>query len=108
MRAGMRDEYLSPTARALLGFLQPSGGPSAAARARDVAPQAWDEMLEIALWHGVAPLLHRALQSGDALAQAPEHVRTRLEEERRATALLTLRKYGEFRRIAQALREQNI
>jgi hypothetical protein len=65
-------------------------------------------MLELAVQHGVAPLLHRALQSDDALADLPEPVCTRLKEERRATALLNLRKYGEFRRIAQALRDRNI
>lgn len=104
----IRHEGLSPGARALLGFLQPAGGPGAAVRARDLPPQAWEQILEIALWHGVAPLLHRALQSGGALDELPEPVRTRLKEERHATALLNLRKYGEFRRIAQALRERNI
>ena len=101
-------ERLNPGARALLGFLRSAGGPGVAARVRELPPQAWDEILTIALRHGVAPLLHRALQSGGALAEAPDHVRTRLEEERHATALLNLRKYGEFRRIAQALRERNI
>jgi hypothetical protein len=104
----IRFEGLSPSAHALLGFLAPAGGPVAAARARDLPPQAWEPILEIALRHGVAPLLHRALQSGAALDELPESVRTRLKEERRATALLNLRKYGEFRRIAQALRERNI
>ena len=101
-------ERLSAGARALLGFLRSAAGPGVAARVRELPPQAWDEILTIALRHGVAPLLHRALQSGGALAEAPDHVRTRLEEERHATALLNLRKYGEFRRIAQALRERNI
>ena len=102
------DERLGPGASALLGFLQPNGGPAAAARARDLPSQTWDETLEIALRHGVAPLLHRALKSGGALAELPERVRTRLEEERRTNGLLNMRKYGEFRRIAQALHEQNI
>ena len=73
-----------------------------------MTPQAWDDTLETALRHGVAPLLHRALQSGDALAEAPEHVRTLLKNERRAIGLLNMRKYGEFRRIARTLRERNI
>lgn len=106
--ASNRHERLSPGARALIGLLQSSGGPGAAARARDLPPRAWDQTLEIALRHGVAPLLHRALQSGGALAEVPEHVRERLKQERRATALINLRKYGEFRRIARALRERNI
>jgi len=102
------DERLSPAASALLGLLRPAGVLEVAARARKLPPPAWDEIIELAQRHGVAPLLHRALQSGGALAQLPEHVRTRLEQERRATAMLNMRKYGEFRRIAQALRERNI
>ena len=103
-----RHEGLSPGARTLLGFLRSGGGAGTAAHARDLPPQTWDETLEIALRHGVAPLLHRALQSGGALAELPEHVRTQLELDRRATGLLNMRRYGEFRRIAQALRERNI
>ena len=106
--ASILHERLNPGARALLGFIQPAGGPETAARVRDLPPQAWDETLAIALQHGVAPLLHRALQSGGALAGLPDHVRTRLEEERRATAFVNLRKLGEFRRIARALRERDI
>jgi hypothetical protein len=101
-------ERWSPGARALLGFLRNSAGPGMADRVRELPPPAWDETLEIALRHGVAPLLHYALQAGGALAQLPQPVRTRLEEERGRTGLLNLRKYGEFRRIAQALRERNI
>jgi len=103
-----RHERLSAGARALLGFLQPAGGLAAAARVRDLPPQTWNQMLELALRHGVAPLLHRALQSGGALAGLPDPVRARLEEERRATALVNLRNLGQFRRIAQALRERDI
>jgi hypothetical protein len=101
-------ERLSPGARALIGFLQPAGGSAAAADVRDLSPQAWDETLAIALRHGVAPLLHRALQSGGALAGLPDYVRARLEEERRATALVNLRNLGQFWRIARALRERKI
>ncbi len=103
-----RYERLSPGARALLGFLQPAGGPEAAARVRDLPRQTWDETLAIALRHGVAPLLHRALQSGGALAGLPHHVRTRLEEQRRATGLVNLRNFGQFRGIARALRAWDI
>jgi hypothetical protein len=103
-----RHERLSFGASALLALLRPAGALGVAAGMRELSPQAWEEMLELALRHGVAPLLHRALQSKGVLADAPEHVRTRLPQERRATALLNLRKYGEFRRIAQALRERNI
>jgi hypothetical protein len=98
----------SPGARALLGLLQPAAGPDAAARVRDLPANAWDEALELALRHKLAPLLHRELQSGAGLAQLPQHVRARLEEERRATALANLRNLGEFRRIARALRAQDI
>ncbi len=101
-------ESLSPGALALLEFLQPADGPGALARKRHVPPQAWEQLLEIALRHGVAPLLHRALQSGGALDEIPEPVRTRLKEERHAIALLNLRKYGQFRRVVQALREREV
>lgn len=101
-------ERLTPGACALLGFLRSAGGAGLRAQAHHLPAQAWDEALEIALRHGVAPLLHHALLAGDALADAPEHVCTRLKEERRATGLLNLRRYGEFRRIATALRERNI
>jgi Uncharacterised nucleotidyltransferase len=99
-------ERLSPGARALLELLRPANG--AAARVRDLPPQTWDEILDLALRHGVAPLLHRAVLSRDALADLPNPVRSRLEEERRATALVNLRNLGQFRRIAQALRERDI
>ena len=103
-----RYERLSPGARALLGFLHPAGGVEAAARALELPARAWEETLATALRHGVAPLLHRALQSGGALARLPDQVRARLEEERRATALANLRNLGQFQRIAQALRERGI
>src|SRR5450759_418927 len=106
--ASNQNEHLSPGARALLGFLQPAAGAAAAGRVGELSPQVWDEILGIALRHGVAPLLHRALQSNGALGRLPNPIRTRLEEERRATALDNLRNYGEFRRIARALRERGI
>jgi hypothetical protein len=103
-----RHERLSPGACALLGFLQPDVGRAVAARVWDLPPQEWGETLELALRHGVAPLLHRALQLGAALDRLPEYVRTSLEEERCATALENLRRLGQFRCIASALREQGI
>ncbi len=102
-----RRENLSPGARALLALLRPAGG-AAAARVQEFPPQVWNEILELAQRHGVAPLLDRALQSAAAPAAFPQRVRTRLAEERRATALVNLRNLGEFRRIAQALRERDI
>jgi hypothetical protein len=48
------------------------------------------------------------LQSGGAFAELPEHVRTSLEEERRATALTNLRNLGQFQRITKALQEKGI
>ncbi len=106
--ASDRFERLSPGASALLGLLRPRAGAAAAARIGELPPQAWDETLGLALRHGVAPLLHRALQSGSALGQLPAPVRARLEEERRATALDNLRNYGQFRRVARALHERGI
>ncbi len=99
---------MNPCERALLGLLQPVGVSAVAARARDLRPETWDQILTIALRHGVAPLLQRALQSGSELAHVPEPVRARIEEERRATALENLRNLGEFRRVAQALRKRDI
>ena len=101
-------ERLSPDARALLGLLRPAGGPEAAGQARGLPLETPDEILAIALRHGVAALLHRALQSGASLSLVPGHVPTRLEEERRATALNNLRNLGEFRRIAQVLRGRDV
>lgn len=59
--------------------------------------------MALALRHGVAPLLQRALHSRVPILEAPESARTCLEEDRRATALANLRNYGEFKRIVQAL-----
>jgi hypothetical protein len=103
-----RYERLSPGARALLGLLQPATGAAAARRIGSLPSDVWDETLELALRHGVAPLLYRALQSGDALAELLDHIRSRLEQERRSTALDNLRKYGQFRGVARALRERDI
>lgn len=102
------DARLSPGACALLGLLRPATSAAAAARFADLSSQVFDEALELALRHGVAPLLQRALQSGGALAAVAEPLRARLDENRRATALDNLRNYGQFRRVAQALREQGI
>ena len=106
--ASIRHERLSPAARALLGLLRLDGVQAAAVRAGDWPPRSWDEIVELALRHGVAPLLHSALQSRSALAERPERIRVRLEEERRATALVNLRNLGQFRRVAHGLRERGI
>lgn len=107
-QASRRNERLGVSVRTLLELLRFSGEPAAATRVRDLPPQVWDETISLALRHGVGPLLQRALQLSGALTQVPGHVRTRLEEERRATALDNLRNYGEFRRVARALRERGI
>jgi len=99
---------LSSSARALLGLLAAAGGTVTASRARDLPPQAWDGIVALALRHNVAPLLHRALQSGGAYPGLERAVRTRLEQQRRDTALDNLRNYGQFQRIARALRERDI
>lgn len=102
------DLRLSRGARALLGLLRFDPGASPASGIAALPPQGWDEAVELALRHGVAPLLHRALQPGGGFAGLPEAMRARLEEDRRATALDNLRKYGQFRRVARALRERGI
>ena len=106
--ASSREARLSASARALLGILQFTGGPAPADGVRDLPPQAWDGIVELALRHNVAPLLHRALLSAGALHGLPQAVRARLEEQRRDTALDNLRNYGQFQRIARALRERDI
>ena len=104
----LRVERLSSSARALLRFLPPYGGLDAAERARALSPHDWDAVFGLALQHNVAPLLQRALRAGNALAILPDSVQARLEEARRATALDNLRNYGQFQRIARALRERSI
>jgi hypothetical protein len=103
-----RDQHPSPGASILLGLLRLDAGSVAVSRVRELPPQAWDEVLALALRHGVASLLQRALQAGGALAALPEPLRARLEHERRATALDNLRNYGEFRRVARMLRDRNV
>lgn len=101
-------ERLSAGACALLGMLRYDTKAAPAIPARNLPPQGWEDVLGLAFRHGVAPLLLRALEASGVLTELPNHVRTRLEEERRATALSNLRKYGQFRRIAQVLRGANI
>lgn len=108
LSASNRHESLSPGARTLLGLLRPAAAFAAASRVRELSPQAWNAVLALALRHGVAPLLHRALHSGGALAALPEPARARLDQERRATAFDNLRNYGEFRRVARVLRERDV
>ena len=104
----LRNERLSPGACVLLALLRPAVEAAAADRAPPLPPHAWDPTLDLALRHGVAPLLQRALEARGAFTDAPEPVRTRLDEERRTTALDNLRNYGQFRRIAQVLRDANV
>jgi hypothetical protein len=92
----------------LLGLLRPGGVSAPAAPLQDISLSAWNDTLALAQQHGVAPLLHRALQSGGVLAGFPNHVRARLDEDRRATALDNLRIYGQFQRAARALRERGV
>ena len=106
--ASNRYERLSSSARTLLGLLQPAGGPAVAACVVALPLRVWDDTFALALQHNVAPLLQRALRVSGTYAEVPGHVRKRLDEERHVTALANLRNYGEFRRIARALREQGI
>jgi hypothetical protein len=103
-----RKERLPPAAHTLLALLRHRGNASAADEVPALGPQAWIEMLDLARRHGVAPLLHRALQARGWNVEVPGSSRFRLDEDRRATALDNLRNYGEFRRIARALHDRNI
>lgn len=100
--ASFKDQRPGFSASALLGLLRPGG------TAAELRPHDWDAVLELALRHGVAPLLRRALRTRGALAALPHDARTRLDEASRAVALDNLRNYGQFRRIAIALRERGI
>jgi len=102
------NKRLGLAAQTLLACLRPVAGSDVAERAADLQPQVWDEALALALRHGVAPLLHRALHSTGELAALSDCLRARLEQERRATALDNLRHYGQFRRVARALGERGI
>lgn len=104
--APIQSERLSDGAHALLGLLRPAG--ESGESTRPLRPHEWDAALGIALRHGVAPLLHRALQDQGTLADAPAPVRLSLEQERRATALDNLGNFGQFRRVARALQDRNI
>ncbi|MBE0623732.1 MAG: nucleotidyltransferase family protein [Burkholderiales bacterium] len=99
---------MTPAARNLLDLLRPEGASGSAARARALPPHAWEEIVSLALDHGVAPLLHRSLQASGVLAALPEHLRARLDEDRRATAFANLRNCAAFRDIARKLRRRNI
>jgi hypothetical protein len=102
------NERVTPTARSLLDLLRREGLAEAAARAQALPAQNWDAIVSLALNHGVAPLLHRSLQASGALAALPEHLRTRLAEERRSTAFANLRNCAAFRDIARELGKRNI
>jgi hypothetical protein len=99
---------LSSPARTLLQLLNVEADSADVVPTDALSPSAWEELLALALSHGVAPLLCRALQRSGTSARIRDLIRKRLADERHATALLNLRKYGEFRRIAQALRERGI
>jgi len=106
--APSRNDRPGFSAGALLGLLRIADADAAASAPAQSAPQAWDAILDLALRHGVAPLLQRALRSNGRLALLPQSVRTRLDEASRAVALDNLRNYGQFRRIATALTERGV
>jgi hypothetical protein len=80
----------------------------AALRGEGVAASDWEAVIALALRQGVAPLLHRRIQAAGTLATLPAGLAAQLEEERRATALVSLRHYAEFQRVARALGEAGI
>lgn len=73
-----------------------------------VSPQDWDGLLEIALLHGVGPLLVHHLEVGAVNDMVPERVREPLREERRLAALQNLRNGVEFGRVARALHQAGV
>jgi hypothetical protein len=82
-------------ARLLLAALRAPGEFTAAAD--------WEAAADLALRQGVAPLLCHRLQADAGLRPLSASLLDGLIEQRRETALDNLRKYGEFRRVAQAL-----
>ncbi len=99
---------MTPTARKLLDFLGADGASGTAARVQALSLPAWEEIIALALSHGVAPLLHRSLQASGGLAALQEPVRKRLNDERRATGFANLRRCAVFKDIALAFAERNI
>lgn len=99
---------LSASASSLLDFLRSAGAENASLHLPNPLPQLWNETVELALRHQVAPLLHGALKSSGGLAALPAPLGARLEAARRATALGNLGNYGELRRVACALRARGI
>ena len=68
----------------------------------------WDDVVELALSHGVAPLLQERLRAAGMRSRLPPALATALDREREATALANLRKLGEFRRLAVDCARQRI
>ena len=99
---------VTPTARKLLDLLGADGASGTAAHAQALPLHAWEEIIALALSHGVAPLLHRSLQASGGLAAISEPMRTRLNDERRATAFANLRRCAVFRDIALAFAQRDI
>jgi len=99
---------VTPAACNLLDLLRPEGASPSAVLAPAQPPSAWEEIVSLALNHGVAPLLHRSLHASGGLAALPKHLRTRLDEDRRATAFANLRKFAAFREIARELRKRGV
>ena len=52
--------------------------------------------------------MHRALQSSGKWGRWPDHLTRLLDEQRQATALANLQRYGEFRRITRVLGDLGI
>lgn len=99
------DRPLRPHALALLALLRAAAG-SPPEGDRDCPSSLWPAVFDLAQLHGVLPMIDRGLRA-QAFA-VPAAFRARLAEERRNTALLNLRNYGEFQRIARALAARGI
>ena len=99
---------MTPTARNLLDLLSAAPPKGAASPVQELSPPEWEEIVALAQSHGVAPLLHRALQARVGLDALPEVLLRQLAEARRATALANLRHCAAFREFAQAFAQQDI
>jgi hypothetical protein len=68
----------------------------------------WDEVIELAQKHGVAPLLHRNLKARYADLQVPEAIQSRLRDTYRATGIRNTRIFAQLNGILKGFRAAGI
>jgi hypothetical protein len=89
----------------LLRFLANSRQPSAVSREPTTD---WNEVVETAVRHGLAPLLFKRLQESDARAYVPADARERLRRAYFVSAGRNMRLYRELRPVLRCLRSAGV